>query len=100
MKALSFKQAQSCEMAVGPKCTCRCGGAFHGASRISDVRQLPLDDLHCPTRLCPRCRGLGEQPWWTPEKGTTLRRCMKCKGKGRYLTRNTKNAPLPVEVEA
>lgn len=53
MKALSLKQAQSCENALHPRCRCRCGGRLHGAKRGGESvpdRQffsgLPEDDPH------------------------------------------------------
>jgi hypothetical protein len=48
-KPLSAKQAGACEQAAAPACTCRCGGALHGAKR-GDGRAffeaLPADDPH------------------------------------------------------
>jgi hypothetical protein len=40
MRALSFRQAASCEAALSTRCRCRCGGAFHGTLReVGDLRQ-------------------------------------------------------------
>jgi hypothetical protein len=40
MRALSFRQAASCEAALSKRCRCRCGGAFHGTLReVGDLRQ-------------------------------------------------------------
>lgn len=44
MRALSGRQAASCESAVTSRCRCRCGGAFHGANRV--VEFLDADDPH------------------------------------------------------
>lgn len=33
MRALSERQAASCENAKHPRCRCRCGGALHGRTR-------------------------------------------------------------------
>ena len=56
MRALSQRQAQTCEEACHPRCRCRCGGALHGASRggsqedgsvdRSFFEALPEDDPH------------------------------------------------------
>jgi hypothetical protein len=32
-RALSLRQAQNCENAIGEVCRCRCGGALHGIAR-------------------------------------------------------------------
>lgn len=47
-KALSFRQASQCETSFSDRCRCRCGGAFHGAYRVDNVRALPLNDPHFP----------------------------------------------------
>jgi hypothetical protein len=40
VRALSFRQAASCEAAVSARCRCRCAGAFHGTLReVGDLRQ-------------------------------------------------------------
>ena len=64
----------------------------------SDVRHLPVNDPHSPSRQCGRCKGKGEVPWWTPESGTEMRPCFSCDGKGRYLTQKVKRQLMPVEV--
>lgn len=55
MRRLSVSQAARCEQATGPKCKCRCGGAYHGASRQAEqqgvtleqfLMALPEDDPH------------------------------------------------------
>ena len=58
MRALSARQAQTCENATTRRCICRCGGALHGTSRS----QLPeyfeqLDE---------------EDPHWVKEKSKQL----------------------------
>lgn len=47
MRALSERQAASCEYATSPasSCKCRCGGAFHGSRRAVPT-ELPPDDPH------------------------------------------------------
>lgn len=61
MRALSARQASSCEHATGGRCRCRCGGTFHGTSR-AEVTTLPAIDPHYPIaevrRLEARARGL------------------------------------------
>lgn len=47
MKLLSQRQAQECEDATTDRCTCRCGGALHGAKR-GPVNKLSEGDLHRP----------------------------------------------------
>jgi hypothetical protein len=40
MRAISFRQAASCEAAMSKRCQCRCEGAFHGTLReVGDLRQ-------------------------------------------------------------
>lgn len=49
MKALSARQATSCETAKTRRCRCRCGGLLHGAGRFKaadDVGALRADDPH------------------------------------------------------
>jgi hypothetical protein len=48
MRAMSVRQAVSCETATSKRCRCRCGGALHGAARIGAVAPecLPDDDPH------------------------------------------------------
>jgi hypothetical protein len=56
-RSLSFHEVRECETATSApsECECRCGGAFHGASRGSNSQQevgesffhsLPVDDPH------------------------------------------------------
>jgi len=47
VRALSERQASTCEQAKHPRCACRCGGALHGAARTVAPKELPLDDPHC-----------------------------------------------------
>jgi hypothetical protein len=54
MRALSERQAGACENAKTGRCACRCGGAYHGASRAADVTQLPEGDPHLPTPVRKR----------------------------------------------
>lgn len=71
MRALSLRQAASCEQALHPKCRCRCHGTYHGTGRAafsadrgrSFFEALPDDDPHrLPTeeevaeRRCERRR--------------------------------------------
>lgn len=37
MRALSLRQAASCEAATSGRCRCRCAGAFHGSGRMVEV---------------------------------------------------------------
>lgn len=48
MRYLSQYAANRCENAVESECKCRCGGALHGAARVSDgnFSMLPSDDPH------------------------------------------------------
>jgi hypothetical protein len=52
VRALSARQAMSCEQATSKRCRCRCGGAYHGAARVRDeyeaLAELPDDDPHLP----------------------------------------------------
>lgn len=73
-RALSWSQAQSCENATTPRCVCRCGGVLHGAAR-GRVVNLPVDDPHSPTRLCPVCEGEGGA-------------CRTCGGAGRVFVKS------------
>lgn len=44
-----MRQAVQCEEATGRRCRCRCGGALHGADRLSEdqsPRDLPTEDPH------------------------------------------------------
>lgn len=50
MKALTGRQAVTCETAATKRCRCRCGGALHGAARLTteaEARELAADDAHC-----------------------------------------------------
>lgn len=56
MNALSVTMANNCENAKNATCTCRCGGALHGAKRLTtdtqgntarvEFEQLPETDPH------------------------------------------------------
>jgi len=52
VRALTQRQSVACETAVTTRCTCRCGGAFHGANRqaadvaLEYIVQLPEEDPH------------------------------------------------------
>jgi hypothetical protein len=49
MKPLTQREADRCENALESVCKCRCGGAKHGAGRVSvggDFSTLPLGDPH------------------------------------------------------
>ena len=48
MRQLSQTQANRCENATTPRCRCRCGGAFHGAARVTkdELGLLARDDPH------------------------------------------------------
>jgi len=71
MRALSARQAVTCEQATGPRCKCRCGGLLHGKGRAVDVTALPEEDAHHanpPKRrktAAQRREELGQQvlPW-------------------------------------
>lgn len=57
-KALSYRQAASCESATKPRCRCRCGGTLHGAKR-ADPRELPSEDPHHAIPTCSLWIGNG-----------------------------------------
>jgi len=44
MRALSVRQATSCETAQTKRCRCRCGGLLHGANRVRALIPATLDD--------------------------------------------------------
>jgi hypothetical protein len=51
MRALSASAASKCEHATSTRCRCRCGGAYHGAARVTEPEGLYLldaDDPHLP----------------------------------------------------
>ncbi len=50
MRPLARRQATSCERGDGNRCRCRCGGKYHGAWRVDDVRALPVNDPHFPDK--------------------------------------------------
>ena len=77
-RALSYAQARRCEDALHPRCRCRCNGTLHGAKRGS-VLDLPLNDPHSPSTLCPYCGGRGVTPIGIP--------CQECLGGGRIRVR-------------
>lgn len=89
-RALSVSAASECEQALGSVCHCRCGGALHGAKRVSNIGELPLNDPHSPSSQCPNCKGTGKNlgfEWVDGEMKETERDCWKCKGHGKILTR-------------
>ena len=46
MRSLTQRQALACETASGPRCYCRCAGAFHGAWRgLPTFRQAPSEQI-------------------------------------------------------
>ena len=51
-RAISFYQARRCELGIGVRCHCRCGGKLHGAKRfgeqggVGDFVALPIGDPH------------------------------------------------------
>ena len=48
-KALTTRQAVTCETARTKRCRCRCGGLLHGAGRFGtgdEARELADDDAH------------------------------------------------------
>lgn len=49
-RPLNAAQATACEHSDSDRCSCRCGGTYHGAWRVDDVRALPLTDPHFPDR--------------------------------------------------
>ena len=58
MKALTFRQAVTCEQATGHRCKCRCYGASHGKARSKlpeFFEKLPEGDGH---RIPERSRQL------------------------------------------
>lgn len=44
MRALSLRQAITCEIAMAPRCKCRCHGTFHG--RQAGLMRLDVDPLY------------------------------------------------------
>jgi len=48
VRQLSARQAAACENATTPRCKCRCGGAAHGAARVTidELGLLAADDPH------------------------------------------------------
>jgi len=53
MRELSRSQANACEHATNKRCRCRCGGAFHGAGRVTEdeLSLLARDDPHRPASV-------------------------------------------------
>jgi hypothetical protein len=53
MRELSKSQANACEHATNKRCRCRCGGAFHGAGRVTvdELSLLAPDDPHRPAAV-------------------------------------------------
>lgn len=47
-RAISARSAERCEHSDSNRCTCRCGGKYHGAWRVDDVRALDVNDPHFP----------------------------------------------------
>lgn len=51
-RAMSFYQARRCELGLGGRCWCRCGGKLHGAYRFGtnpcrwDFEHLEKSDPH------------------------------------------------------
>lgn len=82
-RALSKREAQNCEDAKEIVCHCRCNGASHGAKR-GDVSSLPMDDPHSPARICPKCKGDG-QDVYVGDGELVKFKCSKCNGVGRIL---------------
>lgn len=53
-----------CEQSDSDRCTCRCGGRFHGAQRVEFVRALPVNDPHFPgTQMTIGDALLEEREW-------------------------------------
>ena len=51
-RALTARQAITCETARTKRCRCRCGGLLHGKGRFGttdEARELPEDDAHHAT---------------------------------------------------
>ena len=50
MRAITDRQARTCESSTDRRCRCRCGGVAHGAGRLRADQpidhQLPADDPH------------------------------------------------------
>jgi len=48
VRQLSARQAAACETATSKRCKCRCGGAYHGAARVTEdeLGLLATDDPH------------------------------------------------------
>jgi hypothetical protein len=63
-RALSVRQARTCEEALEHVCKCRCGGALHGAARGSTkafFESLPETDAHfIPSAAAKRARRAAE----------------------------------------
>jgi len=58
-QSIKVNEALMCENATSNKCTCQCGGKFHGARRGS-IGNLPVNDPHSPSSRCPLCGGAGK----------------------------------------
>ncbi len=86
-KALSKQAAQNCEDAKELVCRCRCGGANHGAKR-GPVAGLPIDDPHSLARICPKCKGDGQDVYVGGGELVKFK-CAKCEGTGLVLPRKT-----------
>ena len=69
LRALSLRQAQTCEEARSPRCRCRCHGSLHGGHAAADpdgdspvydrafFEALPADDPHhLPTEVERKAR--------------------------------------------
>lgn len=63
-RAPSERQARMCEQSDSDRCSCRCGGSFHGAHRVEDVRALPVNDPHFPGKQMSLEDSLLEEREW------------------------------------
>ncbi len=64
MRSITWAQAVACEKSFSRQCRCRCGGKFHGAYRVDDVRALSVNDPHFPGRQMTIEDSLAEERAW------------------------------------
>lgn len=75
MRALSERQAQTCEHAKNPRCRCRCGGAAHGTARGSGREFFEALDQ--------------EDPHYLPDEAVKRQRRLEARGQKRLPVDST-----------
>ncbi len=63
-RSISARAAELCEHSDSNRCSCRCGGKYHGATRVDDVRALDIHDPHYPGRQMTLHDWLLEEREW------------------------------------